>query len=80
MVQNVGNEAINKAVIKIHNMSADDRMRERAWMREMALHDEASALAGARREGRAEGRAELLAFLVKSGDLTPEQAAAYTNF
>ena len=58
MVQSVGNEAINKAVIKIHNMSADDRMRERAWMRDMALHDEASAMLGAKREGHAEGLAE----------------------
>ena len=59
MVQSVGNEAINNAVIKIYNMSADDKMRERAWIREKALHDEASAMAGARREGRAEGENRL---------------------
>ena len=95
MVQSVGNEAINNAVIKIYNMSADDRMRERAWMREKALHDEASAMADARREGlltgltkgreegrvegRAEGKAAILAMLIKAGKLTKEEALIYAE-
>lgn len=39
-------------------MSEDTRIRETARLREKALHDEASALKGAKEEGRAKGRAE----------------------
>ena len=39
-------------------MSADEKIRWEAYYREKRLHDEASALGSARREGRAEGRKE----------------------
>ena len=48
---------INKAVNVIYDLSEDTRIREAARIREKALHDEASALANAKNEGRAEGRA-----------------------
>ena len=69
-------------------MSADEKTREIARIREKALHDEASYMETARLEGRAEGleegmvkgRAEgrINAFveLVKKGLLTLAQAAA----
>lgn len=41
----------------IYDLSEDTRIREAARIREKALHDEASALANAKNEGRAEGRA-----------------------
>lgn len=49
---------IKKAVVKLKQMSDDDRMKERARMREKAIHDEVSALNTARREGREKGREE----------------------
>ena len=58
MLQNTNVPVIQKAVMVIHQMSADEKLREIARMREKALHDEASALKGARDEGRAEGITE----------------------
>ncbi len=49
---------INKAVNVIYDLSEDTRIREAARIREKALHDEASALANAKNEGRVEGRVE----------------------
>ncbi len=49
---------MNKAVNVIYDLSEDTRIREMARIREKALHDEASALANAKKEGRVEGRAE----------------------
>ena len=42
----------------IHQMSDDEKIQELARLREKALHDEASALSSARKEGEAVGRAE----------------------
>ncbi len=58
MLQNTNVEPIKKAVMVIHKMSADEKLREIARLREKALHDEASALGGARDEGIAEGMAK----------------------
>ena len=41
-----------------HQITADPEFREMERMREMARHDEASALRHARDEGKAEGRTE----------------------
>ena len=72
MITQANDTVMNKAVFILKKMSADDRMREVARIRERALHDEASYLEDARDEGfrlgreegrakgRAEGRAELL--------------------
>ena len=46
---------MNKAVNIIYDLSEDTKIREMARLREKALHDEASALANAKNEGRAEG-------------------------
>lgn len=51
---------MESAVNIIYDMSEDTRIRENARIREKALHDEASQLGAARREGRAEERAEIL--------------------
>ena len=50
----------------IHQMSDDEKIQELARLREKALHDEASALSTARREGQAEGRDEREEELIKS--------------
>ena len=53
MLQETNVPVIQKAVMVIHKMSADEKMQEIARMREKALHDEASALKSARDEERA---------------------------
>ncbi len=45
----------NTNIPVIFDMSADTILRERARIREKALHDEASALEGAREEGMQKG-------------------------
>ena len=66
----------------VYQMSKDEKIRERARIREKALHDEATALAGAKREGRSEGRAEgrasLLNQLLQAGVITSEQARQFS--
>jgi predicted transposase/invertase (TIGR01784 family) len=75
---------INKAVNVIYDLSEDTRIREAARIREKALHDEASALANAKNEGRAEGRAVERADTVmrmKSLGFTDEQIkAVFSDF
>ena len=44
--------------ITYHIMSEEEKLQELARLREKALHDEASALSTARKEGREQGRAE----------------------
>lgn len=60
MLQETNVPIIQKAVMVIHKMSADEKMQEIARMREKALHDEASALKGARDEGRADERSKII--------------------
>ena len=45
-------------VVEYAKLSADEQIRMEAYYREKRMHDEASALGSARREGRAEGRAD----------------------
>ena len=58
MIKNTDVPTMKKAVRVIYDMSEDTRIKEIARLREKALHDEASALGNARREGIEEGRAE----------------------
>ena len=58
MIVETNDPVMKKAVRIIYDMSEDSILRERARMREKALHDEASLINGARAEGRAEGIAE----------------------
>ena len=60
---------VNKTIVILRNLSGDEKVRQEAYYREKRLHDEATALGHARREGlaeglskgRAEGRAEGIA-------------------
>ena len=58
MLQQTEVQPIQKAVMIIHQMSEEEKLQELARLREKALHDEASALSTARKEGREQGRAE----------------------
>lgn len=49
---------ITKAIYIVHEMSKDEKLQEKARMREKMLHDEASALYNAKEQGKAEGIAE----------------------
>jgi len=55
MIEQTKAPIVNKAVLKLREMSADDIIKERVRVREKALHDETTALNSARSEGRAEG-------------------------
>jgi len=72
MLQQTEVQPIQKAVMIIHQMSDDEKIQELARLREKALHDEASALSTARKEGRAEERNEIIAKMRKNG-MTDEQ-------
>lgn len=56
--QNTNIPEVKDTIVILRQMNADEQLRKEAFYREKRLHDEASALGGARREGRAEGRAE----------------------
>ena len=58
MIKNTEVPTMQKAVRVIYEMSEDAEIRELARIREKALHDEATFLGDARREGREEGREE----------------------
>ena len=53
---------VKDVIVKVSEVSVDERLRGEAFYREKRLHDEANAINGSRREGirigRAEGRAE----------------------
>ena len=80
MLQQTGVKQIQDAVVVLHKMSADEKTRELAEMREKALHIEATEKAHARAEGEAIGlkegerrkEAEILANLKAMG-LSEEQ-------
>ena len=53
---------VKDVIVKVRELSSDEKLRRLAFYREKRLHDEANAINGSRREGirigRAEGRAE----------------------
>lgn len=63
---------IQKTIVILREMSADEQIREEARRREKRLHDEATALGHAKREGKAERDAELAEMWRKKG-FTEEQ-------
>ena len=48
-------QEVKKAIVVLREMNADDQLRAEAYYREKRLHDEATALGHARREGKEEG-------------------------
>ena len=71
MIAKTDDKIMNKAVFVLEKMSADEKMREVARVRERALHDEASYIEDAmnkgRKEGWNEGRKEGMAIGEKKG-------------
>ena len=52
---------VRDTIVILRELNADEKVKQEAYYREKRLHDEASALGNARREGRAERDAELIA-------------------
>ena len=46
---------VQKTIVMLRELSADEKLRQEVYYREKRLHDEATALNGARREGMEEG-------------------------
>ena len=63
---------VNETIVMLRQMSADEKIRQEAYYREKRLHDEATALGNARREGRAEGIEKMIAGMRAAG-FTEEQ-------
>ena len=63
---------VNETIVMLRQMSADEKIRQEAYYREKRLHDEATALGTARREGRAEERKSLIEKMRRKG-YTEEQ-------
>lgn len=72
MLDKTGVPEIQQAVVILHEMSADEQMREMARLREKAILDEKSALSFAERKGRDERDAEITARMREKG-YTEEQ-------
>lgn len=70
---------VKDTIVMLRQLSADEQVRMEAHYREKRLHDEATALGSARREGRAEGMIETLVALVNDGVLTVADAATRAN-
>ena len=58
MLEQTNIKEIQEAVLILREMSADEKMKELARRRELALYDRITDLEVSRAEGRAEGRAE----------------------
>lgn len=78
MLDKTGVPEIQKAVVILHEMSADEEMREMARLREKAILDERSAVNTARREGAEERESEIIARMRADG-LTEEQIRKYID-
>jgi predicted transposase/invertase (TIGR01784 family) len=70
---------VQRAMNRVRELSADERARRLAFVRERALHDEVSLLKEAREEGREEGRRETARNLIALGALTDAQIAQATG-
>lgn len=67
----INHAPVQEAVSRVRELSADEEARRLAFVRERALHDEATLLKQAREEGHQEGEANILLGLLeaKFGDL-----------
>lgn len=72
MIENTNIPIMQKAVKVIYDMSEDAVLREKARIREKALHDEASLLQSAMKKGAANREAEIIENL-KAYGMTDEQ-------
>jgi predicted transposase/invertase (TIGR01784 family) len=67
MLEQTGDAPIQKAVYVLHQMSEDERLAEMARIREKSLLDYTSGMNYAKRQGKAEGKAEVAQNLLEMG-------------
>ena len=67
---------MNKTIVILRNLSGDEKVRQEAYYREKRLHDEATALGHARREGLAEGLSKGRAEGIAKGRLEAKRELA----
>lgn len=76
MLENTNVQEINKAILVLRELNADENMRRIAELREKALHDEANAINSAEERGRIEGieegKLQIIEAMKKSG-MTEEE-------
>ena len=70
---------VRDTIVILRELNADEKVKQEAYYREKRLHDEASALGSARREGIEVGTISILSSLVKDGILTSSDAAKRAN-
>jgi len=77
---NIGHPPVQDAIQKVKELNSDEEAKYRAFVRERALHDEASLMKDARDEGLTLGTLNVVSLLLKKkfGDL-PEWAEARLN-
>jgi len=79
----ISHKPIKQAVNRIRQLSADEEAKRLAFVRERALHDEASLMHDAREEGREEGRLkekrDTARNMIALSTLTDEQIATITE-
>lgn len=63
---------VQDTIVMLRHLSADQQVRQEAYYREKLLHDEASALGSAKREGEEKKEAEIIIRMYKKGK-SPEQ-------
>ncbi len=83
LMANIYHAPIQKAMHRIKQLSADENAKRLAFVRERALHDEASLIYDAKQEGREEGELKAKEAMAKSlialAVLTDEQIVAVTG-
>ena len=72
MLENTNVQEINQAIVVLRKLNADEKMRYLAEIREKSLHDEVSALEGAKEEGIAEGIQKGIAQGIEKGEKRKE--------
>ncbi len=63
---------VRDTIVILRELNTDEKLKQEVYYREKRLHDEASALGQARREGMAERKLEIVKNLRKMG-MTEEQ-------
>jgi predicted transposase/invertase (TIGR01784 family) len=75
----ITDEPVRRAYDKLKTLSEDDEARRLAFVRERALHDEATLLLEAREEGRDAALREAAANMIRRTDLDDAAIAAITG-
>ena len=68
---------VKETIVKLRELSADEKVRQEAYYREKQLHDEASALKAAEQKGKTEGKAIMLKQLVSLGHTVKQLSSIF---